>query len=76
MEEFKRSFQACGRLLKKHVVKERKQADLAKRKEYVNSFVPLIAVALGEILGLEKKAVKTTEKQLYSLLGEDSNKDD
>jgi len=68
IQEIKRALQECGRLMANHVSKQKRMAQEAKKRSYIDGFLPHIGDALRDILKLKvterDKTVATLEKIL------------
>ncbi len=68
IKEIKLAVQECGRQLGKYVRKQRKTKDEAKKRSYLEKYVPVIGEALRELLALketeEKKVVVSLKDYL------------
>ena len=62
LKEIRLAVQACGRKLGSHIRKKKKAAEAARKRSYIEKYIPHIAIALREILDLtEKEEVETVE---------------
>ena len=62
IKEIRLGLQDCGRRLGIHVRRRRREADEAKKRSYIQKYIPQVAVALQEILGFpDKKRDETVE---------------
>ncbi len=63
IKEFKLALQQAGRELGRHVKRRARERDEAKKRAYIEKYIPHVGIALQEILGLsdrqEKKIVDT-----------------
>lgn len=55
IKEFKLALQQAGRLLGRHIRKGQRERDAAKKRAYIEKYIPHIGIALQEILGLSEK---------------------
>ena len=67
--ELKLALQELGRKLSQHIRKARKHRDAARKRAYIEQYIPHIGIGLKEILdltpGQETKIVETLSKTLY-----------
>jgi DNA topoisomerase VI subunit B len=56
IKDIKLGLQECGRRMAVHVRRRRREADAAKKHEYISSYIPHIANALRNILTLDDRA--------------------
>ena len=68
IKEIKLAVQECGRQLNKFVRKQHKVKDEAKKKSYLEKYVPVIGEALKEILNLKESDEKRTVNNLKVVL--------
>jgi DNA topoisomerase-6 subunit B len=63
IREFKLALQEIGRKLSRHIRRGQRERDAAKKRAYIEKYIPHIGIALQEILGLndrqEQKIVET-----------------
>ena len=52
IKEIRLGLQECGRRVATHIRKQRREADEAKKRAYIEKYIPQVAVGLKEILGL------------------------
>jgi len=55
IKEIRLGLQECGRRVATHIRKQRRAADEAKKRAYIEKYIPQVAVGLQAILGLEDK---------------------
>jgi DNA topoisomerase-6 subunit B len=55
IREFKLALQEVGRRLARHIRKGQREKEAAKKRAYIEKYIPHIGVALQEILGLSEK---------------------
>ena len=55
IKEIKLGLQECGRKVATHIRKRRREADEAKKRAYIEKYIPQVAVGLQQILGLSDK---------------------
>lgn len=70
IKEIKLAVQECGRQLGKYVRKQKKTKDEAKKKSYLEKYVPVIGEALKELLSLKESEEKNIIKNLKLYLEE------
>ena len=68
IKEIRLAVQECGRQLSKHVRRQVKAKDEAKKKSYLEKYVPVIGDALKEILSLKDSDEKKTVNNLKVVL--------
>ncbi len=68
IKEIKLAVQECGRQLGKYVKKQRKVKDEAKKRSYLDKYVPIIGEALKELLTLKDTDEKTINDNLKDYL--------
>jgi DNA topoisomerase-6 subunit B len=56
MRELRLALQECGRKLATHIRAHRRAAEEAKKKSYIEKYIPHIGIALREILGFSEKS--------------------
>jgi len=65
IKEIRLAVQECGRQLGKHIRKQKKEKDAAKKLSYLEKYVPVIGEALQEILGnVDEKKVTENLKDV------------
>ena len=52
VKEIRLALQECGRRVATHIRRRRREADEAKKRAYIEKYIPQVAVGLQEILGL------------------------
>jgi DNA topoisomerase-6 subunit B len=55
LKEIRLGLQDCGRKIATHVRKRRREADEAKKRAYIEKYIPQVAVGLQQILGLNDR---------------------
>jgi DNA topoisomerase-6 subunit B len=55
IKEIRLGLQECGRRVATHIRKRRREADEAKKRSYIEKYIPQVAVGLQEILGFDEK---------------------
>lgn len=68
IKEIKLTLQECGRKLATFVRRRRKAAESARKRAYIEKYIPHIAIALREMLELSARQEQTTVKQLEKIL--------
>ena len=51
IKEIKLGLQECGRRVATHIRKRRREADEAKKRAYIEKYIPQVAIGLQQILG-------------------------
>jgi DNA topoisomerase-6 subunit B len=51
VKEIRLGLQECGRRVATHIRKRRREADEAKKRAYIDKYIPQVAIGLQEILG-------------------------
>ncbi len=52
VKEIKLGLQECGRRVASHIRRRRREADEAKKRAYIETYIPQVAIGLQQILGL------------------------
>ena len=68
IKEMKLALQECGRQLGIHIRKRKKADHEAKKKSYIEKYLPHIGIALKDILKLDEKQERKVEKLLKDML--------
>ncbi|MGI9589758.1 MAG: DNA topoisomerase VI subunit B [Myxococcota bacterium] len=55
IKEIKLGLQECGRRIAMHIRKRKREADEAKKRAYIEKYIPQVAIGLEQILGLTEK---------------------
>jgi DNA topoisomerase-6 subunit B len=55
IKEIRLGLQECGRRVASHIRKRRRDADEAKKRAYIESYIPQVAIGLQEILGFSDR---------------------
>ncbi len=55
IKEIRFALQECGRQVATHIRKRRREADEAKKRSYIEKYIPQVAIGLQEILGLGER---------------------
>ena len=68
IKEIRLALQACGRKMSIHISRRRKEAEAARKRSYIEKYIPHIGIGLREILGFgEREEVRVVE-QLTTML--------
>ncbi|MBN2272472.1 MAG: DNA topoisomerase VI subunit B [Sedimentisphaerales bacterium] len=68
IKEVKLALQECGRKLAQFIRRRRKTAETEKKKAFIQKYIPHIAIALREMLGLSEHQEKVVVRQLTDVL--------
>jgi DNA topoisomerase VI subunit B len=68
IKEIKLALQECGRKLSSFVNKKRKIKDEAKKRSYIEKYIPHVAEGLKELLGIDDISAKKIEDDLAEIL--------
>ncbi|GAB4149275.1 MAG: DNA topoisomerase VI subunit B [Planctomycetota bacterium] len=68
LSELKLALQECGRKLGAHVRKGKRLATEFKKRNYIETYIPHVVVALRDILGLDEKAALRARESLTTVL--------
>ncbi len=68
VKEIKLALQDCGRKLASFVNKKRRIGEEAKKRGYIQKYIPHVADALKEIVGFDEIRKKEIEDNLYTML--------
>ncbi|MBS3166494.1 hypothetical protein J4444_05205, partial [Candidatus Woesearchaeota archaeon] len=68
VKEIKLALQECGRKLYSFVGKKRRIGDEAKKRSYIEKYIPHVAEALKEMIGLTEIQKKQVEDNLCTIL--------
>ena len=68
IKELRIALQECGRRVATHIRKRRREADEAKKRAYIEKYIPQVAVGLQEILGFADKERTRVVKNLTDVL--------
>ncbi len=68
LREIKLALQDCGRRLSTHLRRRRREADEAKKRSFIERYIPHVAIALQEILGLPDRDRERTIEKLTKVL--------
>ena len=68
IKEIRLALQECGRRVAMHIRKQRRAADEAKKRAYIERYIPQLAIGLEEILGLSERQTHEVTKILEGVL--------
>jgi len=68
LREMKLALQECGRELARYIGKKHRVHDELKKKSYIEKYLPHIALAISEILGLSEEQEKELEEAIKDIL--------
>ena len=68
IKEIKLALQECGRKLASYVKKKKRIGEEAKKRSYIEKYIPHVADALREIMDLDEIKKKKIEDDLYEIL--------
>jgi DNA topoisomerase-6 subunit B len=68
IKELRLGLQECGRRVATHIRKQRREADEAKKRAYIEKYIPQVAVGLELILGLSERQRGEVVKRLEGVL--------
>ena len=68
IRELRLALQDCGRKVSGHIRRRRREADEAKKRGYIEQYIPHVALALQEILGFDDRERERTAKSLETVL--------
>ncbi len=68
LKEMRLSLMEMGRKIATHIRKTRRAADEAKKRDYIDMFLPTVVEALHEILALDKPTLDKTSGNLRDIL--------
>jgi DNA topoisomerase-6 subunit B len=68
IKEIRLALQECGRRVATHIRKQRRAADEAKKRAYIERYIPQLAIGLEEILGLSERQTHEITKKLEGVL--------
>jgi DNA topoisomerase-6 subunit B len=68
VKEIRLGLQECGRQVASHIRKRRREADEAKKRAYIERYIPQVAVGLEQILGLSEKQRDQVVENLTGVL--------
>ena len=68
IKEIRLGLQECGRQVATHIRKRRREAEEAKKRAYIEKYIPQVAVGLEQILGLTEQERNTVVTRLSDVL--------
>jgi len=68
IKEIKLALQECGRKLASFINKKKRIGEEAKKRGYIEKYIPIVADSLREIIGLSETKKKEIEEHLFTLL--------
>ena len=68
IKEIRLGLQECGRRVASHIRKRRRESDEAKKRAYIEKYIPQVAVGLQQILGLNDAHTKKIVRNLTDVL--------
>jgi DNA topoisomerase-6 subunit B len=68
LREIKLALQDCGRRMSTHIKRRRREADEAKKRGYIEKYIPHVAIALQDILGFDDREKERTISTLTRVL--------
>ncbi|MCP5044999.1 MAG: DNA topoisomerase VI subunit B [bacterium] len=68
IKELRLGLQECGRQVATHIRKQRRAADEAKKRAYIERYIPQLAIGLEEILGLSERQTNDVTRKLTGVL--------
>ncbi|MEW6359600.1 MAG: DNA topoisomerase VI subunit B [Planctomycetota bacterium] len=68
IKEIRLALQECGRNVAAHIKRRRREADAARKKSYIQSYIPHIAIGLKEILNLTDREETRVVNALIQVL--------
>jgi DNA topoisomerase-6 subunit B len=68
VKEIRLGLQDCGRRLSAHVRRRRREADEAKKRAYIEKYIPQVAIGLRQILALSDKQTDEIVARLTDVL--------
>jgi DNA topoisomerase-6 subunit B len=68
IKEIRLGLQECGRRVATHIRKRRREADEAKKRAYIEKYIPQVALGLQQILGLDDVARDKVSSSLTEVL--------
>lgn len=74
VKEMRLALQECGRRLGRTLRRRAREAEAARKKDYIKMYLPQLVVALGEILDLSEREKKKTEQALGMILEKKSKR--
>ncbi len=68
LKELRLALQECGRKVATHIRRRRREADEAKKRSYIEKYIPHVAIGLQEILGFDDAERDRTVATLTDVL--------
>ena len=68
IKEIRHGLQECGRQVATFIRKRKREADEAKKRAYIEKYIPQVAIGLQEILGFNDKVRDKVVKDLEGVL--------
>ncbi len=68
IKELRLGLQECGRQVATHIRKQRREADEAKKRAYIERYIPQLAIGLEQILGLSERQTQDVARKLSGVL--------
>ena len=68
IKEMRLGLQECGRRVAAHIRKRRREADEAKKRSYIEKYIPQVAIGLRQILALSEKQADEVVARLTDVL--------
>ena len=68
LKELKLALQGCGRKMSHHISRRRKEAEAARKRSYIELYIPHIGIGLREILGLNERQESSVVERLTDML--------
>ncbi|RMH60001.1 MAG: DNA topoisomerase VI subunit B [Candidatus Hydrogenedentota bacterium] len=68
LKEIRLALQECGRRLGIHIRKKARIADAEKKRSYIQTYIPQVALALQQILSLSEASTKKATRNLTTIL--------
>jgi DNA topoisomerase-6 subunit B len=68
LKELRLALQECGRKVSAHIRRRRREADEAKKRSYIEKYIPHVAIGLQEILGFDDAERDRTVATLTDVL--------
>jgi DNA topoisomerase-6 subunit B len=68
IKEIRLGLQECGRRVATHIRKRKREAEEAKKRAYIEKYIPQVAVGLEQILGLTERERNTVVARLSDVL--------
>ena len=68
LKELRLALQECGRKVASHIRRRRREADEAKKRSYIEKYIPHVAIGLQELLGLSDADREKTIATLTDVL--------